>query len=416
MPLPSSVQPRSVYVAFEAFPRPKGASSHIASMVTALARNYAPVLLLCLGHADMPSLQWEDGIIIRRHKVYLPNMLRRAREFGDFVHRELTSLEVSPEVCIFRDPWSGLPCIASLQETALIFEVNGLPSRELTYTHPKAARNPSLMAKVDGLELFCLEKSHAVVAVSDLTKTVLAGRGVAPEKIAVIPNSADNSFFRVASEKPCPSVMDQRRWFGYVGSLHPWQGVDVLIDAWAEVAQDFPGVRLLILHTGNRERLKAVRKHVQARGLEDRISLEGPLPSDKIPDRLGQLEFTCAPLSDTRRNTVQGCCPIKIIESMAAGIPVLASNLAVTRTMIRHGIDGYLVQPDHVRSWALVIAKMLSDADLRTRLGVAARCSAAGRFSRETMCRKLDGLVASAIGARATSTELNVWKEATIQA
>ena len=57
-------EPRSVYVAFEAFPRPKGAASHIASMVTALRRDYAPVLLLCLGFGDMPEWQDEDGIVI----------------------------------------------------------------------------------------------------------------------------------------------------------------------------------------------------------------------------------------------------------------------------------------------------------------------------------------------------------------
>jgi glycosyltransferase involved in cell wall biosynthesis len=397
------VQPKSVYVAFEVFPRPKGASAHIAAMVTALARKHAPVLLLCLGYADMPSLQLEGDIIIRRHKVYLPNMLKRAREFGDFVHDELESLAAAPEICVFRDPWSGLPCIAALPDSALIFEVNGLPSMELAYTHAAAARNSALMAKVDDCELFCFEKCHTIIAVSDVTGTALVDRGVDPRKIAVIPNSADDAFFKIPRKEPCVSGLEGRRWFGYVGSLHPWQGVDVLIDAWAEIAEDFPDVGMLIVHGGHRERLKAVRKRVQRRGIGDRVLIHGPVPPHQMPGLLRQMEFTCAPLSETNRNTVQGCCPIKIVESMAAGTPVLASNLVVTRSLIRHGIDGYLVQPGHVRSWAYAIDQMLSDADLRRELSAAARKVAEERFTRERMFHQLDALFASVTATKAAS-------------
>ena len=112
-PTDSSTPPRSVYAAFEVFPRPKGASSHIAAMVTALAEQRGPVWLLCCGFADMPAWQREGGIVIHRHKIHHPNLLRRAVQFGDFVYGRLAGLASPPELCVFRDPWSGWPALSS---------------------------------------------------------------------------------------------------------------------------------------------------------------------------------------------------------------------------------------------------------------------------------------------------------------
>ncbi|MEW5722629.1 MAG: glycosyltransferase family 4 protein [Thermodesulfobacteriota bacterium] len=381
-------RPRSVYIAFEAFPRPKGASSHIAAMVTALARRYAPVWLLCCGYADMPALQVEGGVIIYRFKVHHPNLLKRAGEFGAFVHRKLAGLD--PELLVFRDPWGGSAGLVALPRTPAVFEVNALPSWELPATHPAVSANPGLLAKIEDLERFCLFQAQAVVTVSELTRETLAQAGLDPGRIGVAPNSADEVFFKSGGEAEPPEVLREGRWFGYVGSLHPWQGVEVLVEALALLTPLFPETRLMVIHSGRGSRLKLLRKKTRKLGLENRVYFQPPLSPPRLAKALSCFEFTAAPLLETFRNTVQGCCPVKIVESMAAGAPVLASDLRVTRSLITSGRDGLLVRPGRPRPWAGALRRLLADPGLRRELSEAARDTAARRFTREAMFGRLD--------------------------
>lgn len=384
--------PKSIYIAFEAFPRPKGAASHIAAMVTALARNYAPVWLLCCGFADMPALQFEGDIIIHRHKLHHPNMLQRSRGFGDFIHDKLAELPNNPELLIFRDPWGGWPALTALPDTPAIFEVNGLPSWELPYTHAAITNNAALHAKIKEIERFCLHNVQGVITVSDLTGKALAEKGVNPELIHLAPNTASDVFFNPGADNEETELPEGGRWFGYFGSLHEWQGIDVLVDAWAGLADEWPEVRLLIVHNGKRAPLKKLRKRLRKKGLAGRVVLQSPLPHEKLAGVISRMEFTCAPLQETFRNTVQGCCPVKIVESMAAGVPVLASRLKVNEALISHGRDGFLVRPGKPRDWSLAIRRLLKDKGLREKLAAGARRTAAERYNRDYMFNSLDNI------------------------
>ena len=382
--------PASVYAAFEAFPRPKGASSHIAAMVSALAVNYAPVWLLCCGFADMPPLQLEGDIVIFRHKMHHPNLLRRAAGYGDFIFEHLAGAGVRPRLAVFRDPWSGWPLLSALGGVPAIFEVNGLPSWELGYNHPAVRHNTALTAKIEDVERLCLQGVDRLITVSEVTGRALTELGADPERIHVAPNSADDVFFQPPSDSPLPEVLKEGRWFGYFGSLHPWQGVDLLIQAWARLASLWPDVRLMIVHSGRRAPLKPLRKRIRKLGLELRVYLQSPLPPDELAGVLPRFEFTTAPLTETYRNIRQGCCPVKIVESMAAGVPVLASDLTVNRALVVHGRDGWLVRPGDVRAWAWGINRLLEDAPLRAALAAGARETAGRRFTRQIMFDKLD--------------------------
>jgi glycosyltransferase involved in cell wall biosynthesis len=365
-------------------------------MVGRLAELHGPVWLLCCGYADMPALQIEGEVVIHRFKVHHPNLLRRAVEFGAYVHRKLAGLETRPDICLFRDPWSGIPVLAALPEVPAVFEVNGLPSWELPATRPGVARNPCLMAKIEEMERYCLSQAAAVITVSGVTARALADSGVDPARIFTAPNSADEVFFK-GGDPHAADLLGQGRWFGYVGSLHPWQGVELLVEAWAKIAGGWPDVRLLVVHNGRGLPYKKLRKKCRKLGLEDRIAFHSPLSPDRLAGVLTRMEFTTAPLTETFRNTVQGCCPIKIVESMAAGTPVAASDLEVNRALVRHGRDGYLIRPGGPREWAVALDALLSDRPLRDRLAEGARQTAAERFTRETMHLELDKAFRAAV-------------------
>ena len=109
--------------------------------------------------------------------------------------------------------------------------------------------------------------------------------------------------------------------------------------------------------------------------------LLAPLEPAELAGVFASLRFTVAPLAETARNTWQGCCPIKIVESMAAGTPVIAADLAVSRELISDGEDGLLAAPGDRRAWARAMERLFADDELRARLAAGARRTAETRFA-----------------------------------
>ncbi|MBU1171356.1 MAG: glycosyltransferase family 4 protein [Proteobacteria bacterium] len=397
------LEPRSAYIAFEVFPRPKGASSHMASMVKALCLDHGPVVMLCLGFGDMPAFQQEGDILIERCKIYHPNMLKRSQEFSEFVARKLDQWRDTLELCVFRDPWGGIPALFSGHRYKTLFEVNALPSWELGYTYPAFAGNHSLKHKIMDLEYACLDHSDRVLTVSRVTAKALVNKGLGQEKITIIPNSAPEVFFNAPSPETSVEGMGEGRWIAYVGSLHPWQGVENAIRAFSLIHTRFPDVNMLIVTGGRKEIRKQIRKLIRKLGLEDRVVIKLPLPHRDLVHVLRHCEFTLAPLVDTPRNTRQGCCPIKVIESMALGVCVIGSNLASVRDLIEHGHDGWLVPPGQIRDLALAMDRLLKDRPLTASLAREAAQKARRDFHPHKIHRDLSRCFAATINPKGAS-------------
>jgi glycosyltransferase involved in cell wall biosynthesis len=265
------------------------------------------------------------------------------------------------ELVVYRDPWGGAPLRRACLGAGAIFEVNALPSWELGYTRPGFAANAALGAKIGDLERYCLRHADEILCVSGVTARALGRSGV-----TVIPNAAAPWFFAEAAGPCALPELEEGRWFGYVGGMQGWQGVEVAMEAFGRLAPDVPGVRMAVISEA-----RAPRRHPAG------VHFLGSVAHTALPGVLRRLEFTVAPLRETARNTVQGCCPVKMIESMAAGVPVAASNLEAVREWMTDGREGVLVEPGRVRAWTLALDHMLREAP---RYAAAARRRAESEF------------------------------------
>lgn len=339
-------------------------------MVTALARELGPVALLCLGDPELPAHQREGDVEILRLPSRYRDVLDRATAFAQFVSFHAKRMADSLELAVFRDPWGGMPAMRAVPAVPAIFEVNALPTWELAYSRPGFAAGTPLAAKIGDMERFCLRSTAMVLTVSPVTQDALLREGVEPERMTLIRNTAPELFFRANESKEARSCI-------YVGGLQPWQGVEFLIESFGLAS--VPDARLRIIHSGNRD-ARHLERLIIRRGLDESVTLEPPQAVDDLAATLSSARFSVAPLTETARNTLQGCCPIKIVESMAAGTPVLASDLAVCRDLIRHGEDGLLAPAGDRRRWALAIRRLFADDTLCATLAGAARQSAYANF------------------------------------
>jgi len=234
----------------------------------------------------------------------------------------------------------------------------------VTRRRPWASR--AALGKIRELERFCLERSDAVVVPSRVIGAAVRGLGVPAGRIRLVPNGAD---VRDTPERPEGAP---ERYIIYVGALQPWQGLEVLLRAFARLA-DLDGLRLVICSSVPERRAKPVRRMAERLGVAARVEWRFALPHHAVAAWLAHAEVSVAPLTGCARNLDQGCAPLKVIESMAAGVPVVASDLPAVRELMTDGEHGRLVPADRPAELARAVRILLEYPDEGTAMGRRAR-------------------------------------------
>ena len=263
----------------------------------------------------------------------------------------------------FRSIFEGYPLLKLKPRPRLIFEVNGLPSIELKYRYPRAADDRELMSKIVAQERACLEAADAIVTPSSVTRRFL---GAYADKTRVIPNGVDTDLFHPADHPP------ETLRLLYFGTLSSWQGVELAIRAVGQIASRTTA-RLTILGVGNSTQTGGLSALAAKLGIADRIELLPPVDRTEVAGHLRQSFAVLAPLPVNDRNVRQGCCPLKILEGMSAGVPVIASDLPVVRDLGDHGRHFLLVKPGSVDQLASAILQLEANPALWKHIADNAR-------------------------------------------
>jgi glycosyltransferase involved in cell wall biosynthesis len=169
-----------------------------------------------------------------------------------------------------------------------------------------------------------------------------------------------------------------------------WQkGHEVLLRATVKVVAGCSAFRLVLIGEGpERPRIECL---VEELGLGDRVLLAGSVTE---ASRLLR-NFRFSVLASRQESF-----PNAVVESMAAGVPVVATSVGGIPELIRPGIDGMLVRPGDPDALAEAMLKLLLDDQLADRMGEAARERIGQSFSVEKMAREFEDLYLSLIGLR----------------
>lgn len=201
-----------------------------------------------------------------------------------------------------------------------------------------------------------------LLAVSDEVARQLESHPAARGRVRVLPNGVDPDRFAPAAPPPRPFTV------GFVGTLKPWHGTETLVDAFALLHERDPSVRLLLVGDGP-ERPR-IEERLGARGVAGSAELTGAVDPSGVPALLAAMDVAVAPYPDLQPFYFS---PLKLYEYMAAGRAVVASRVGQIADVIQDGESGLLVAPGDPRALAGALARLHADADLRARLGRAAR-------------------------------------------
>jgi glycosyltransferase involved in cell wall biosynthesis len=375
---------RTLYAAFDRFPSRKGAAIHIDRFARTLFDTFDGGILAVLGGGGLPAHQVENACEIVRFPFEVPNFLERALAFGHWLDRRVTELEGSLQLCHFRDPWSGAPIALRAQRRyKVVYEVNALPSIELPSLFP--ALGPRTLDKIRATELACCDAADAIITPSHTTAALLANLGIARTKIEVIPNGAE-----LSDEAPRPDDAPER-YLLYFGAAQAWQGIDTLLRAFARLS-DFTALRLVICASSETRAWRMYARLATKLGIADRIVWRYALDEPELARWRRHAAISVAPLTDSPRNVVQGCAPLKILESMASGTAVVASDVPPVRELIRDRENGWLVHPERPAELARALRILLDHPQLAQQLAASGRRTIEEQFTWDRSTAALRGL------------------------
>lgn len=174
----------------------------------------------------------------------------------------------------------------------------------------------------------------------------------------------------------------------FVGRLDQEKRVGELIDAVAALPDSLP-VHLEIVGDGTmREQWKT---QVKQRGIADRTVLRGFISEEELLAAYGRCDVFCMPGVAELQSLVT-------LESMAAGKPVIAADAMALPHLVHPGRNGWLYTPGNVGELTMRLATLLSDADLRHRMGLASQ-EIARQHTLETTLNRFEGLYGEAMSA-----------------
>jgi PEP-CTERM/exosortase A-associated glycosyltransferase len=208
-------------------------------------------------------------------------------------------------------------------------------------------------------ESYAIRHVDEVTTICEGLKSDIVQRGIAPEKVTVIPNAVDVAAFPfapAADEALKISLGLQGKIIvGFIGSFYAYEGLDLLLAALPRVAAELPDVRVLLVGGGPQEqKLKALAAHL---GVADKVVFTGRVPHSEVQRYYSIVDVFAYPRHSMRLTEL--VTPLKPLEAMAQGRVLLASDVGGHRELIRDGETGMLFRAGDVGSLGDALRRLL---------------------------------------------------------
>ena len=279
---------------------------------------------------------------------------------------------------------------------ALVYESHGyapdvaaaLPALVATASTPSAQKLRRLATREARVWL----RADGYVTITAALLDELKGRFGSRPRTAVVPDGV--RIDRPEHRAPGHAVDERPGVVAYAGHLYSWKGVDVLLEALAGL----PEAHGLIIGGHSAEPDLARTKAAAARlGIAERVTFTGLVEPARVPELLAQADVLVLPNPASAIST-RYTSPLKLFEYMAAGRPIVSSDLPSIREILRDDVNALLVAPGDPLALASAIDRLLKDPALAARL-VRAALDEVPNYSWQRRAERLETLFTETIAA-----------------
>jgi L-malate glycosyltransferase len=210
---------------------------------------------------------------------------------------------------------------------------------------------------------YALARFNKIIAVSNYTKSLALNAGVEGNKISVIYNSCDETFFCHGRNKDTirkkHNIPVDTKLIIFVGQLIKRKGVSYLIDSLKILRNTLDGFLAIIVGQG--EELQNLQSMVKEYGLMNHVEFRGNVTRTVLAELYSAADVFVLPSSSEGHS-------VALVEAMASGLPLVASDIEGSRVSIQDGVNGYLFETGNVEKLARKLALILADSNLQQKM------------------------------------------------
>lgn len=345
-----------------------GAEVYLTQLVTAARRAGIEPHIYCADRTDADG--WIESLIEQGYRVTRYRPTKEFNPLGFFVARGL--LAGYELVHINKThPRNSLPGVVAARLTGAKVVV---ATEHLA--QPPDSRFPLGRAIITSLVRLTNRMVDRTIAVSELSRDMLIENYLIPEsKIISIRNGIDVSRYEAVDASAVRAELGigpDERVALLIGRLSPRKGHNVALDAFPKVLAGVPGARMIFVGDGELE--GGLREQVTALGLGERVTVTG-FRRD-IPELLAASNMLILP-------SEKECLPLSILEAMASGLPVVATDVGGVSEAVVDGVTGVLLSPNDPDGLADAMIGLLGDTERAATMGRAGRRKVEDEFSIE---------------------------------
>jgi len=338
---------RVLQVADVYYPHPGGIPEHIKHLSEGLAArgHHVDILTARFSKKNFPS--WEDP----------PNVIRVGRGMKIPANRSMSSITLSPRVSkrvkdvIRRGNYDIIHTHGPVVPVLPLLAVRHAECKVVSTFH--AAHGESF-----GYEIFgaYLRKWHdrinGRIAVSEVARETVAR--YFPGEFRIIPNGVDVKRFN-PDNPPLAHLVGGGRNILFVGRLEPRKGAKFLFQALPMILERVPDARLVVVGSG----MTRWYKRFIDQSVKNRVLFEGFADPALLPRYYTSVEAFCSPATGGES------FGIVLLEAMASGVPIVASDIPGYRCVMEDGVEGYFARPEDPKSLADTLVRLLLDPNAR---------------------------------------------------
>jgi PEP-CTERM/exosortase A-associated glycosyltransferase len=223
------------------------------------------------------------------------------------------------------------------------------------------------------LESYAIRHVDAVTTICEGLRGDILQRGIASEKVTVIPNAVNIEDFNAGALPDLQLAkdlgLDGKLLLGFIGSFYAYEGLNILLQALPEMLSANPDIRVLLVGGGPQD--KELKQLASRLGVADKVIFTGRVPHDQVQRYYNLIDVLVYPRLRMRLTDL--VTPLKPLEAMAQGRLLAASDVGGHRELIADGTTGVLFEAGNPHALAVQVLNLLTHPERWPVLRAAAR-------------------------------------------
>ena len=278
---------------------------------------------------------------------------------------EEVAREIRPDIIHAHSPvLNALPAIKVARKLGIpvVYEIRAF-WEDAAVDHGSTSEGSLRYQATRKLETRAIQKVDHVFTICEGLRADIVARGIAADKVTVIPNAVDITAFNLASP-PDPAL--QQKWgltdktvIGFIGSFYAYEGLDLLLDALPAIIEQTPDIRVLLVGGGPQE--ANLRQQAEQLALRDHVIFTGRVPHSEVNRYYNLINILAYPRHPMRLTEI--VTPLKPLEAMAQGQLFVASDVGGHKELVEHGKTGILFKAGDRQALAQAIVELLNNRE-----------------------------------------------------